>query len=402
MKNPVKDPLDKLFESLNDAAHESPSAAFVKDLEARLDALEKKRRKPFFAWWVFSALGAVVLVSTYYFFVPNSTKSKNPNKPTSLARLIPSTASNSNSSTISALTITSATLNTSSPTLVTSNTSSVRATTKSSSLAPSSTSASVSSFPLSIAAPSIKVVDVQQETYVINPILLSGLHTNDSVLTVNQPLPVLQNELTPSKKRVQHQFGLQFGVSAIFSSFDVPTTASSLTSNELKLYREARELGERKTSSWDFNLRYDLSLGRCQIQTGLHYFEWGEQFQYPVISVEGINRYRYVNLPVLLGYSFDFGKVQLLPFAGIAVGKSFSSQGNYIVPEVNGVEIANAKNIAGAFIGQLELQYALTPQLRFTCTPVYRRTMGALIEEGLLINRYQSFGLLTGFIFTIE
>ncbi|MCE2865038.1 MAG: hypothetical protein LW804_05415 [Cryomorphaceae bacterium] len=46
MNNPVKDPLDELFSSLNDLVQESPSPAFVQDLEARLDALEKKRRKP--------------------------------------------------------------------------------------------------------------------------------------------------------------------------------------------------------------------------------------------------------------------------------------------------------------------------------------------------------------------
>ena len=43
MNNPVKDPLDELFSSLNDLVQESPSPAFVQDLEARLDALEKKR-----------------------------------------------------------------------------------------------------------------------------------------------------------------------------------------------------------------------------------------------------------------------------------------------------------------------------------------------------------------------
>ncbi len=63
--------------------------------------------------------------------------------------------------------------------------------------------------------------------------------------------------------------------------------------------------------------------------------------------------------------------------------------------------LANAKQIAGTFIGQVELQYALTPQLRVTITPVYRRTMGALIDNGLVVNRYQSLGLLTGFLFKL-
>ncbi len=120
----------------------------------------------------------------------------------------------------------------------------------------------------------------------------------------------------PTKKRIQHQLGLQFGLSGIFSSFEVPTSNPLYTATELKQFRDTREIGERQTSSWDFNLRYGLSIGNWQLQTGLHYFEWGEQLQYEVISVSGTNRYRYLNVPVLLGYTFNLGKVQLLPFAG--------------------------------------------------------------------------------------
>ncbi|MFN5678850.1 MAG: hypothetical protein ACK46P_00910, partial [Flavobacteriia bacterium] len=71
MNNPVKDPLDELFSSLNDLVQESPSPAFVQDLEARLDALEKKRRKPLLIWWFFSALGAVLFSGSYFLFFSN-------------------------------------------------------------------------------------------------------------------------------------------------------------------------------------------------------------------------------------------------------------------------------------------------------------------------------------------
>ena len=402
MNNPVKDPLDKLFASLNDAAHESPSAAFVQDLEARLDALEKKRRKPFFAWWIFSALGAVVLVSTYFFFVSNRAKSKVPNKPSSFARSTPFSASKSTSSNSNATFISSDKKNKPSNKEISPNSSTFQTTNsriQKSIQTPTQLLIQAPAGSSSANKTSIEIINAQQDTYMINPILLSDALVIDSVSTVNQPMPVLPNEVTLTKKRVQHQFGLQFGVSAIFSSFEVPTVAPSLTSSELKLYRDSREFGERNTSSWDFNLRYGLNFGRFQLQTGLQYFEWGEQFQYAVISAEGTNRYKYISLPLLLGYSFEFGKVQVLPFAGIAMGKCFSSKGNYIDPQVNGVTLANSKKLAGAYIGQVELQYMLTPQLRFTCTPVYRRTMGPLIEEGLVTNRYQSVGLLTGFIY---
>ena len=398
MKNQVKDPLDKLFSGLNNIAQERPSPAFVQDLEARLDALDKKRRKPLFAWWIFSAFGAVVLLSTYFLLVPVRAKSKVPKKLSSVAQSSHLSASKSKST--SSVSISNA----SSSTFATRNASSK----KSSSLTSFATSISTSLSSLSskAAAPSSEIIEVRQETYVINPILLSDDHIKDTALTLNrltltQPMPTLPHEAMPTKKRIQHQLGLQFGLSGIFSSFEVPTSNPLYTATELKQFRDTREIGERQTSSWDFNLRYGLSIGNWQLQTGLHYFEWGEQLQYEVISVSGTNRYRYVNLPLLVGYTFHLGKVQLLPFAGAAFGKCLSTQGTYIQPQVNGVALANAKQIAGTFIGQVELQYALTPQLSVTITPVYRRTMGALIDNGLVVNRYQSLGLLTGFLFKL-
>jgi len=192
---------------------------------------------------------------------------------------------------------------------------------------------------------------------------------------------------------------LQFGVSGIFSSFDLPASHPLLTDDQLKLFRETRELGERNTSSWDFNLRYGMSINNWQLQTGLHYFEWGEQLQYDVISVEGTNRYRYLSVPLLLGYSFDFGKIQIVPFTGLAYGKCLTANGNYIEPQVNGVTLVTAKNFAGTFIGQLELQYVLNSKLLFTCTPVYRRSLGPLIDHQMIVNSYQSLGLQTGFLY---
>jgi hypothetical protein len=381
MKNQVKDPLDKLFSGLQDSIQESPSPAFLQDLEARLDALEKKRRKPLFAWWIFSALGAVMIVGTYFILVPSRAKTKVPNKLASVART--TSLSTSKSTSIASLSKSNATSK------------------KSSSSTSFATSASttLTSPTTKVGAPSTEIIAVEQETYVINPILLDDDHPIDSAVSVYLPLPVLQNELPAAKKRVQHQVGLQFGVSGIFSSFEVPTSNPLYTATELKQFRTEREIGERQTSSWDFNLRYGLSFDRWQLQTGLQYFEWGEQLQYEVISVSGTNRYRYVNVPVLLGYTFNLGKVQLVPFAGAALGKGFSTEGTYIQPQINGVALANAKQIAGTLIGQVELQYQLTPQLLVTCTPVYRRTLGALVDNGLVVNRYQSLGLLTGFVY---
>jgi len=391
MNNPVKDPLDELFSSLNDLVQESPSPAFVQDLEARLDALEKKRRKPLLIWWFFSALGAVLFSGSYFLFFSNHAanqgqqhaENKNNTSAQAMTKKQMDTTSTSSSSSLSS----------SSSTFLSSSTNLIAAhPTTSSTLLSSSVSSSN-------AAPSLDKTRVQEETYIINPILLSDDHEKDCVLIVDQPTPVLPKAVVPTKKRIQHQIGLQFGVSGIFSSFDLPASHPLLTDDQMKLFRETREFGERNTSSWDFNLRYGMSINNWQLQTGLHYFEWGEQLQYDVISVEGTNRYRYLSVPLLLGYSFDFGKIRMSPFTGLAYGKCLTANGNYIEPQVNGVTLVTAKNFAGTFIGQLELQYVLNSKLVFTCTPVYRRSLGPLIDQQMIVNSYQSLGLQTGFLY---
>jgi hypothetical protein len=395
MKNQVKDPLDKLFSGLNNFGPESPSPAFVQDLEARLDALEKKRRKPLFAWWIFSALGAVIIVGTYFLLVPTQAKTKVPNKLAALAQSTPLPAAKSKSTSSLSKRNASSSIASTKSSASTSNISSNKS--SSSTSFTISTTRTFSPPATKVAAAPSQLSDLQ-ETYVINPILLSDDHIKDSISTLHYEMPELPIQASSSKKRVQHQFGVQFGVSGIFSSFEVPTSNPLYTATELKQFRTEREIGERQTSSWDFNLRYGLSFDRWQVQTGLQYFEWGEQLQYEVISVSGTNRYRYLNVPVLLGYTFDFGKVQLVPFAGATLGKGLSTKGTYIQPQINGVTLANAKQIAGTFMAQVELQYHLTPQLVVLCTPVYRRTLGALVDNGLVVNRYQSLGLLTGFM----
>jgi hypothetical protein len=395
MKNQVKDPLDNLFASLNDTVHERPSAAFIQDLEARLDALEKKRRKPLFFWWFFSALGAVLFSGSYFLFFSNHAANQRQqhaeNKNITSARAM--TKKQMDTTSTSSLSLSSSSSSSSSSTFLSSSTNLIAAhPTTSSTLLSSSVSSSN-------AAPSPDKTRVQEETYIINPILLSDDHEKDCVLIVDQPTPVLPKAVAPTKKRIQHQIGLQFGVSGIFSSFDLPASHPLLTDDQLKLFRETRELGERNTSSWDFNLRYGMTFNNWQLQTGLHYFEWGEQLQYDVISVEGTNRYRYLSVPLLLGYSFDFGKIQIVPFTGLAYGKCLTANGNYIEPQVNGVTLVTAKNFAGTFIGQLELQYVLNSKLVFTCTPVYRRALGPLIDQQLIVNSYQSLGLQTGFLY---
>jgi len=410
MKNQVKDPLDKLFSGLNNIAPERPNPAFVQDLEARLDALEKKRRKPLFAWWIFSALGAVVLVGTYFLLVPTRVKSKT--KATSSLSISKAASTTSSSIHKSSTAPNSPTAPSS---LSPSSSPSIRKVSSSLNNASSTSTSFTTSTSTSLLAPAAQFttstseqIDVQQETYVINPVLLSDEHEKDSALTQNrltltQPIPALPHEVMPTKKRVQHQFGLQFGVSAIFSSFEADDVLYAFPAPyTAKQIREWRELGERNTSSWDLNLRYQCQFAHWGFQTGLNYLEWGEQYKYEVISVEGTNRYQYVQIPLGLSYRMPLQKLTLQPAIGFGLGYGMQRNGAYILPQNNGVAlVASSKFVLNAY-AQCELIYQVSEQLQFSVSPIYRYAFGKVVSDPYIKNKYQSLGLLTGFMFTLD
>ena len=400
MNKQVKDPLDKLFESLNDVAYEGPSTQFVQDLESRLDLLAKKSKKPF-VFWLFS-ISATILFGASLYALLNLEAKQHQLRSTAKQELKSAKAVSLQSSTITSSSSKSAVL----PSLQLANELSNKLLSSSSKTEfPALLQGASSSAFTSISIPFSPNL-INDNDSLSSPLLVGELVPQQAVLnTVEKQkdsvfsAPSLPLQPSNTKVRFSQQIGLQFGVSGIYSSFDVPTNNPLLTEAQLKQFRTERELGERQTSSWDFNLRYGLAIGNWHLQTGLHYFEWGEQLQYEVISVLGVNRYRYVNLPMLIGRSFELGKVQLIPYAGLSLGKCFSPQGTYIQPQLNGVNLVNAKQLAGSFIAQIELQYQLNSQLSVTCSPAYRRTIGALIDNGVVINKYQSLGLLTGFIY---
>ena len=439
MKKQEEKSLDKLFEGLNELQHEQPSAAFLEDLELRLDALQQKRRKPLFAWWVWSVLGAVVIVSG---LIASSKKSN----------FSASNASNRKSSQYqtsiksSALKQTSA--QTSAQASIKSSTSSSKLTSStvtplqdqsfisSSAISSSSSSSSSSSFSSLSSSTLIKNRD-GSSTQVLSKVQSNNdLTASNSSLTSNvekskenhQPTEntkpaattildatpsevssdpknlkmnkdILLDNLQSKQGQPKHSLGLQFGVSGIFSSFEVPGAIGTLAGYDPHLYRNVRSVSERQTSSWDFNLRYQFFFGRFGIQTGLNYLEWGEQYKYDVISVDGTNRYQYVQVPLCLAYQFPLKKVIFQPSIGFAIGYGLKTAGAYIQPALNQVELVNSSTWSKNSQLQLEFIYSLSNNLTVSIAPVYRRTFGNLIDNGVIMNRYQSVGLLTGFSF---
>ncbi len=444
MKKQEEKSLDKLFEGLNELQQEQPSAAFLEDLELRLDALQQKRRKPLFAWWVWSVLGAVVIVSGLIGYSKKSSFSasnaSNRNSSqyqtiTKSSALKQSSAQTSSKSSTSSINLTSSTVTPpqdqsfiSSSAISSSTSSSTPSSTSTSTSTSSSSFSSLSSSTLiknrdgsstqvlnedqsnndhlasnsSLASNAEKEIKNQQPTENTKPAETTILDATPSEvssdpinLKVNKD--ILLDNLQPKQGQPKHSLGLQFGVSGIFSSFEVPGAIGTLAGYDPHFYRNVRSVSERQTSSWDFNLRYQFFFGRFGIQTGLNYLEWGEQYKYDMISVDGTNRYQYVQVPLCLAYQMPLKKVIFQPSIGFAIGYGLKTAGAYIQPALNQVELVNSSTWSKNSQLQLEFIYSITDNMMVSIAPVYRRTFGNLIDNGVIMNRYQSVGLLTGF-----
>ena len=207
-----------------------------------------------------------------------------------------------------------------------------------------------------------------------------------------------------SEAKMQHMFGFSAGVSGIISSFtpiEVSTTTFTNTSfPDYKSYAQARKAAERATSSLDMALFYRLQHSHWLYQIGLSYNEWGEQIVYPFNSLDGTNRYRYLNLPVMVGYQWTKNKVSISPMLGVSAGVKLSGRGYYLTSNGN-VDIVEAQRFATSGLAQIEVAYHLDP-LIFHVTPGFRSSLGSPVKSGLTKNHYQALGCQIGIIFRVE
>jgi hypothetical protein len=216
------------------------------------------------------------------------------------------------------------------------------------------------------------------------------------------PVGTLRTLKTEAKK--QHMFGFSAGVSGIISSF-TPMEVSALTfANtsfpDYKSYAQARKAAERATSSLDMALFYRLQHSHWLYQIGLSYNEWGEQIVYPFNSLDGTNRYRYLNFPVMAGYQWTKNKVSISPMLGVSAGVKLSGRGYYLTSNGN-VDIVEAQTLATSGLAQIEVAYHLDP-LIFHVTPGIRSSLGSPVKSGLTKNHYQALGCQIGIIFRLE
>jgi hypothetical protein len=227
-----------------------------------------------------------------------------------------------------------------------------------------------------------------------------SLHRIDTVLMpILEPFQAAKTQV--SRKRM---LGFSSGVSGIISSFtpmEYPVTSYlNLTYDNYKSYAQARKEAERATSSLDLSVFYRQQAKHWFYQVGIAYNEWGEQIVYPFNSIDGTNRYRYLNLPLFGGYQWTKNKVSLSPMLGLSAGIKLSGTGYYLMP--NGVvDIVEAQTFSTSGMAQIELAYHLNPFI-FHFTPGIRSSISSPVKSAVTKNHYQAIGCQIGFIYLLE
>jgi hypothetical protein len=255
------------------------------------------------------------------------------------------------------------------------------------------------------------IIETRQDV----PVLLTEQKTalspsNDSVKT-ESPIKneLTKEELSPAPKipeivmntdlpKWTHSFGFYTGMSGVISSFqtDDPAFLSYVGTPDLLKYRELRSTQERSTSSIDLSLRYRMAKKHLVLQTGVDFFEWGEQIQYDYSFVyDGLNRYSYLSLPVYLGYRQVFHSFEWTANIGCSVGHVLQQQGRYIQPDLVTLALENARAWTATGLAQVEFMY-IFDRYRFTLAPSYRMSLGNVVNSAFTKNRYFSFGLQMG------
>ena len=217
--------------------------------------------------------------------------------------------------------------------------------------------------------------------------------------------PILEtSQASKTEVSWQHMLGFSCGVSGIISSFTPMENPISSFLNatyvDYKSYAQARKEAERATSSLDLSVFYRQQAKHWFYQVGIAYNEWGEQIVYPFNSIDGTNRYRYLNIPIFAGYQWTKNKVSLSPMLGLSAGIKLSGRGYYLMPD-GGVDIVEAQTFSTSGIAQIELAYHLNPFI-FHFTPGIRSSIGSPVKSAVTKNSYQAIGCQIGFIYLLE
>ena len=410
--------IDQVFRDASSTnLNEEIPSVFLTDLNARLDALEKKRKKPIAFWWLVGVFSLSLFTwgATLLFNSTNDTpKLTKKEKDTLVKSIKTKEATNS-----AAIQTQNKIANTTTYSIENQN---LAVEEKNKFIASKSfniettqsdleTKSNTISELIAKEASNIKVIieskiedsksssdeeikkfDSEIENEVVQ--VVDSAKTIDSVLT-NQTVEKVELAKEKKKPSIQKEIGFFTGVSGIISSFDIPSANIAIVTT-IPEWRETREREEISTTSWDFSLRMKWIINGISVQTGLDYFQWGEQIKYSYNSISGINRYSYLNVPINIGYAKTWNKFGINPFAGVMLGYGLNRSGKYLQPDLNSIAVAESKQYLANYQLGCEFFFLSESQFKFSLIPLYRATIKEVVYTDVIRNRYKSIGLQIG------
>ena len=212
------------------------------------------------------------------------------------------------------------------------------------------------------------------------------------------------DSLKLNNKRIGYSLSFYSGVSGIFhkvlapnSSFGSFSSTNSITPED---YRNKRKMEEKSFTSWDMAIRVGMNYKRVNFSTGIDYFVWGERTYYTNVNYNAQyqNMYRFLNIPLLLGYEFQKGSFGIQPSLGFSLG--FLARevfGYYLnVDNISSSYQANISKRIATFHSGVEFSYFSQSGIKVSVSPVFRKSLTPVVNSELARNSYSSLGLQLG------
>jgi hypothetical protein len=206
-------------------------------------------------------------------------------------------------------------------------------------------------------------------------------------------------------------------------------------------YFTKRKAEEKSIFGFDISAMFNMNINNWQLSTGFNYSEWGEKVNYSkitskyptytitydsttgdttIIIGEGeeemspelgkYNRYHYISIPLLIGYTIEMNKFSIIPKIGGTIGiPILNKYGNYIGRDMGGLVTEKDNTILFNFQSSIDLCYKIK-KVSFIISPYYRRNINLLVakpdwrnsmQKMQTQNRYQSFGINFGVTFDL-
>ncbi len=131
---------------------------------------------------------------------------------------------------------------------------------------------------------------------------------------------------------------------------------------------------------------------------------WVDEYKVRKYKVENINRYRYIEIPLHIGYQFRTKNLYFLPSIGASV--AFLKDVTGMVPVNNSLELEELTvesnlikpRITNLFFG-FSLEYLIYPNYGLYIKPIYKFGMNSLYQDYPLDGNYRNAGLKFGINF---